>query len=79
MVSKIWESESIHARNVEGVCSKQPKGYVLWLLPFGNWSERYIQISILMLLGKKSNTAYSVLMLNPCKANTELGHYKVGC
>ena len=39
------------------------KAYVLWLSPFGNWSESYIQISILTLLGKKFNTAYSVAML----------------
>ena len=37
----------------------------LWLSPFGNWSERYIQISVLMLLGKIFNTAYSIVMLKP--------------
>ena len=31
----------------------------------GNWSGRYIQISILTLLGKYFNMACSVLMLNP--------------
>ena len=38
---------------------------LLWLSPFGNWSEKYIQIRALTLLGKGFNMAYSVLMLNP--------------
>ena len=46
------------------------------LSPFGNWSGRYIQRSILTLLGKDFNMAYGVLMLKP-RSITEL--YEVGC
>ena len=35
------------------------------VVTFGNWSERYIKISILTLLGKTFNMAYSVVMLKP--------------
>ena len=45
-------SETYHAKNYAGI--------ILLGVPFGNWSERYIQISTLTSFGKSFNMAYGI-------------------